>query len=195
MEADFEKALTKVKFGTKYTDVVSTTNTVYERLMDIADRTFGELIDLMGRADAAAIMNTAAATMTDQVEMLALQLHEISMYGVANNPYRPNPKYNYHRPASPSPVRSYVRSSAAPKPATVPTPIPGTGPGPAPRYTKSKEKGKKQWCDGDDTWGECENWEDLAMHLAYKERLDIQRARFAQKAKKLAQAKAQGRKV
>ncbi|CZT09578.1 uncharacterized protein RCO7_03698 [Rhynchosporium graminicola] len=189
--ADVESALRRVKLGTQAGKIIETIDTTYERmrghLYDRAER----LIAIVGRRHTFLILNAGGSVLAGLIDQLTGQLYEVARCGEARYPYRPNPAYNKYRPAPSSPIFTYSRKKVVPVPAPV---ILGEGPGPKPIPVKAKVNLSKKWNDGvwdtENIWAASENWEDLMLHLAYKDRLDAEKV---QKAKEVAKGGAKGK--
>ncbi|CZT04476.1 uncharacterized protein RAG0_10912 [Rhynchosporium agropyri] len=204
--ADVESALRRVKLGTQAGKIIETIDTMYERmrghLYDRAER----LIAIVGRRHTFLILNAGGSVLAGLIDQLTGQLcngvevrltpttpsgpkdHNILR---SSYPYRPNPAYNKYRPAPSSPIFTYSRKKVVPVPAPV---ILGEGPGPKPIPVKAKVNLSKKWnvgvWDTENIWAASENWEDLMLHLAYKDRLDAEKV---QKAKEVAKGGAKGK--
>ncbi|KAL2061261.1 hypothetical protein VTL71DRAFT_7534 [Oculimacula yallundae] len=170
--ARVEDAIREVRLGTELVKVDDLIHTIHNHMVRSVDETIDFLAPTVGRYYATAIAENAEKYMLGMLPLLAAQLREISVYGVASAPYIRKPGYNPYRTDNPRPIYHY-----APKKATrAPAPVPGEGLGPNPVPTKNKANGGKKWDDGNDVWGQSENWEELALHVAYRERLVAEKA-------------------
>ncbi|KAL2061262.1 hypothetical protein VTL71DRAFT_7535 [Oculimacula yallundae] len=157
LEANMELAITKVQHGTYSDGVASIVNWVYDKMIHNTDKTIILLEDMF---------------------KFPFQPR------AGNNPYRPI----HPEPRRPEPPRREQPHQSAhydvytppkKKAAHIPPPIltPGKDHGPKPIAAKLKAKGVADWEGWTNcTWGSSENWEDLALHAAHKNELEIKKS-------------------
>ncbi|KAH7327257.1 hypothetical protein BKA65DRAFT_510248 [Rhexocercosporidium sp. MPI-PUGE-AT-0058] len=199
LDASIDRALTQVKFRSHPRQVVQVIDQVYNKLIVNANKAVDKMIPTLGYELAMIIVAVAEARMLQDVGLLEQELAEIAMFGRASkysnshllvsqlilsgNPYIPGKKYNPYLPSSRP--HNFAKCDGAycgyphdkpKKTAPAAKPTPGTGPGPTPVPQKTKSKGKAAWEDqqSNTTWGDSQNWEDLALHTASKERLEAE---------------------
>ncbi|PVH77611.1 hypothetical protein DL98DRAFT_534552 [Cadophora sp. DSE1049] len=169
VDAEIQKALSLARHGTHPAWVDDTVNVFKVRLAGYAIEAVADMTPLVGPIEAFMIVAREKDRLLDEIDLLAEELEEVSLAKQSICPDR-------RRRGDSSP---YIASRKL-KPAPKPDPIPGEGPGPKPIPQKSKKKDVARWETGEkntwekpNTWGTSEKWEELAMHTAHKEKLEI----------------------
>ncbi|KAL5327729.1 hypothetical protein ACEPPN_005434 [Leptodophora sp. 'Broadleaf-Isolate-01'] len=168
LDADSEHGIGLGTYHTHPARVSEIIDEINGRMVNNADKAVHMLAPVLGYRETLSVITRVEPRMLRDISWLARQLSEVSMLGFARYPYVPKEGYNPYRPIKPTRSYNYAKSDAkkkaAPGQKSVPVPVPGEGPGPKPDPAKTKKKGESD-----------ANWEDLAMHSAYKEQLDIKK--------------------